>query len=204
MKISRKSKTLFALFALTGAAPIFAKKERPAPFWLSIPATSPEPVKSEAVVQFVSNGYFLRPNECAVIQSSGNAEADKHACHTVIFRTATKPRLAKAPVWIADPLPDGYVAPKLLTSKPMFTTYDYPSESLKKGEQGTVVFRVVVGNDGKVLQCDIASSSRYERLDSAVKRVFCGRLKLSPATLNGEPIESINFNHIALYSGQSF
>jgi protein TonB len=182
--------------------PASASQDHPAPFWLSIPATAPEPIKSDAEVEFVSDGYFLRDFNCQVTRSSGSLEADKQACRTVIFRAASKPVKAIAPVWLADPVPEGYVAPQSLSSNPPATPSDYPSQSLDKGEQGTVVVRVVVGADGKIGDCSVASSSGYGRIDNAAKLKLCRKLKVTPATLDGTAVASVNFTQVAFYAGE--
>ena len=81
---------ILAMLGLVLASPAVAG-DRPTPFLLSVPATSAEPLKSDAEVQFVSNGYWLSGENCVVTRSSGNAAADKQACETVIFRASAKP-----------------------------------------------------------------------------------------------------------------
>ena len=190
-----------AMLGLLLASPALAA-EKPTPFLLSVPANAAEPVKSDAEVQFVSNGYWMSDNNCIVTRSSGNAAADKQACKTVIFRAASKPRMAIAPVWIAEPVVGNFVAPTSRSSAPPVTTNDYPSGSLDNGEQGTVVLRVIVDVDGKLCDCSIASSSGFDRLDNAAKLKLCRKLKVKPATLDGVPIASINFTQVAFYAGQ--
>ena len=190
-----------SLLGLIVASPALAA-EKPAPFWLSVPANGAEPVKSEAEVQFTSNGYWMSDGNCIVIRSSGNAEADKQACKTVIFRETSKPRKAIAPVWIPAPVLGNFVAPTGISSQSPLTGGDYPSRSHDKGEQGTIVLRVIVDVDGKLSDCRIASSSGYARLDDAAKLKLCRKLKVKPATLNGVPIASINFTQVAFYAGR--
>ena len=191
---------LALVLSLLLASPSFAA-DRPAPFLLSVPASSAEPVKADAEVQFVSNGYWVSDTNCIVVRSSGNAQADKQACRTVVFRAASKPIKAIAPVWVPEPISGNYVAPTTSSSTPPITTHDYPSGSLDKDEQGTVVLRVIVGVDGKLGECSIASSSGFERLDNAAKLKFCRKLKVKPATLDGLPVASVNFTQVAFYSG---
>jgi protein TonB len=44
---------------------------------------------------------------------------------------------------------------------------EYPLESRRRGEQGTVVIRLRIDADGKVVAADVASSSGHTRLDRA-------------------------------------
>ena len=65
---------------------------------------------------------------------------------------------------------------------------DYPAEALRKGEQGTVGFRLVVGADGKVSDCAVISSSGSETLDRATCRLMREKARFRPATdASGNP-----------------
>ena len=65
----------------------------------------------------------------------------------------------------------------------------YPPESLRRGEQGTVLLHVHVSADGRALSVEIAKTSGFPRLDaSAVEAVRTW--KFVPAKRAGEPIES--------------
>ena len=65
----------------------------------------------------------------------------------------------------------------------------YPSESLRREEQGTVLLRVYVSTDGRALSVEIQRSSGFPRLDdSAMEAVRTW--KFVPAKRGGEPIES--------------
>jgi len=50
----------------------------------------------------------------------------------------------------------------------------YPALSRRLGEQGKVVLRVLIGNDGTALQASIHQSSGFERLDQAALRAVMG------------------------------
>jgi protein TonB len=70
------------------------------------------------------------------------------------------------------------------------TPDDYPIESLKRNEQGTVNFAVVVGTDGRVTSCGILHSSGSETLDSQTCRIMQERLRFRPALdSHGRPTE---------------
>jgi protein TonB len=59
---------------------------------------------------------------------------------------------------------------------------DYPTESLKAGEQGTVEFQVDVGVDGRASNCVVLTSSGFPRLDKATCDVVIRRARFKPAT----------------------
>jgi protein TonB len=66
---------------------------------------------------------------------------------------------------------------------------DYPAASLRRGESGTVLIRVMVGIDGRPDDVDVANSSGSRRLDRAAVRAV-RRWRFHPARSNGQPIEA--------------
>lgn len=166
---------------------------------LSIPASMGEPVRADADVAFISDGFRL--GGCKVIRSSGDLVADSQACKTLSYRAASKPTQGKAPVWITPPVRGNYVPPRAPNPAAPVTASDYPTRSLRFGEQGTVIVRVDVGADGAVTGCAVAASSGYSRLDDAARRNICGKLNLLPATMDGKPIASINLTRVTFYLG---
>lgn len=167
---------------------------------LSIPADLGEPQKSDADVAFISDGFVLRG--CKVIRSSGDDLADQQACKTLSFRAASKPTKGTAPVWIAPTIIGSYVAARAKNSQPPVTTDHYPSESLRKSEQGTVIVRVDVDSSGAITRCDVAASSGFTRLDDAARQGTCRRLKLVPAMLDANAVASINLTRVTFYLGE--
>lgn len=69
---------------------------------------------------------------------------------------------------------------------------DYPSMEIRKGEEGWVVVNYMVDTDGKVFEPTVVSSTGSKRFErealSALKKS-----KFTPATLNGEPVESSGY-----------
>jgi protein TonB len=62
------------------------------------------------------------------------------------------------------------------------TTNDYPSRALREEREGTTGFRVTVGPDGKVADCQITSSSGSPDLDEAACSNIRRRARFTPAT----------------------
>lgn len=62
------------------------------------------------------------------------------------------------------------------------STDDYPSASLRLGEQGTVRFEVAVGLDGRVSDCRVTTSSGSADLDAATCKHVSRRARFEPAT----------------------
>jgi periplasmic protein TonB len=52
------------------------------------------------------------------------------------------------------------------------TPNDYPANDLRKGNQGTTRFRVIVGSNGRVQSCEITGTSGFASLD----KVTCDRV----------------------------
>lgn len=58
---------------------------------------------------------------------------------------------------------------------------DYPSEAIRREEQGTTRFRLAVGADGRVQECRITASSGSAALDGATCRLMKSRARFTPA-----------------------
>ena len=62
------------------------------------------------------------------------------------------------------------------------TTDDYPARDLREENDGTAVFRVVVGANGRVSACEIVRSSGHPGLDAATCKAVTARARFEPAT----------------------
>ena len=62
------------------------------------------------------------------------------------------------------------------------TTNDYPSRALREEREGTTGFRLSVGPDGRVTNCEITSSSGSPDLDQATCDNLRRRARFTPAT----------------------
>jgi len=62
------------------------------------------------------------------------------------------------------------------------TTNDYPSRALREEREGTTGFRLTVGADGKVTNCEITSPSGSPDLDQATCDNLRRRARFTPAT----------------------
>ena len=68
----------------------------------------------------------------------------------------------------------------------------YPPMSRRLGEQGTAVWRVLIGADGKAVQAQLVKSSGFERLDKAAYDTVMRRRYL-PGTRDGVPV-ALSYN----------
>lgn len=79
------------------------------------------------------------------------------------------------------PAPTPPPAPPRPNLASLVTQDDYPAESLRKGEQGTVRVRLDVTPEGRAGACTVTASSGYANLDAATCRVLVARSRFSPA-----------------------
>lgn len=70
------------------------------------------------------------------------------------------------------------------------TRAEYPSASVRLGEEGSVLLELTLGSDGRVLEARVLESSGHARLDQAAVDEAVRAWRLRPATLDGAPIES--------------
>lgn len=66
----------------------------------------------------------------------------------------------------------------------------YPRDALMAGAQGTVMLRVLVGEDGSPLEVSIERSSGNRSLDSAARTQVLRQWKFQPAIDNGRPVQA--------------
>jgi len=65
---------------------------------------------------------------------------------------------------------------------------DYPRQSIRLEEQGTVGVAFTINADGAVTECSVAISSGKPRLDEAACAMVIRRWRYKPATENGMPV----------------
>jgi TonB family protein len=58
---------------------------------------------------------------------------------------------------------------------------NYPKESLARGEQGIVRYKVKIDGRGRPRQCEVTESSGFARLDQATCSLLMERAKFAPA-----------------------
>lgn len=76
-------------------------------------------------------------------------------------------------------------------------TNDYPPVALQKQMEGTTGFRLTVGPDGRVTECQIASSSGSSELDQATCANVLRRARFDPALdAQGKPISGTYSNRV--------
>lgn len=136
-------------------------------------APPPKPVVVKTVNRTVNKTSVVRSAPTVdATASSENAAAVQESSLSRAETPSSASVLAKAEVdYLSNPRPR------------------YPRLSKKMGEQGEVILRVQVGEDGSVLVVELASSSGFERLDAAaMSSVQSWRFK--PARMGDKTISS--------------
>ena len=70
------------------------------------------------------------------------------------------------------------------------TQAQYPSASVRLGEEGSVLLELTLAIDGRVREARVVQSSSHPRLDAAAIAEALRAWRLRPATLDGTPVES--------------
>ena len=82
---------------------------------------------------------------------------------------------------VSPTTPDPIAVPaQLLSGGP--DSRDYPKVALAAGAQGVTHARILVGQDGRALSCDIVGSAGHPALDQQTCRLALYRMKFRPAT----------------------
>lgn len=205
-RVTSMAFTLAAFHALCSSLPALASKDEPEtdPGKLSFPiypANVPHPVKLFAKVAFVSNGFDLPKENCKIMESSGDVQADEQACKSVSYfaTPAGKMAIVRTSVWPHPTADADFVKPKMLNGSKFGATI-YPDGALRGGQQGTAIFRLLVLPNGKVDTCEIISSSSYSILDERTCKIGL-KFQFSPGLLKGEPVSTYFISSIRYYQG---
>jgi protein TonB len=71
----------------------------------------------------------------------------------------------------------------------MLSEDDYPAAALRGQQEGRVVYRITIGPEGRVSNCDVRISSGSQALDNATCRIVSRRARFTPARDSaGRPI----------------
>jgi len=76
------------------------------------------------------------------------------------------------------------------------TTNDYPSRALREERSGTTGFRVTVDTSGRVIDCQVTSSSGHADLDQATCQNVTRRARFRPAMEDGQPVQGTYSNRV--------
>lgn len=79
----------------------------------------------------------------------------------------------------------------------LFSAEDYPTDALRRGDEGTVAVQMLIGADGRVSRCVVTTSSHSPSLDAATCRILTERAGFTPArNRHGKPTTDQYFQRI--------
>ena len=143
-----------------------------------------------------------KPNAVQISMSSGYPALDQQSVQIARTRWAFQPGTTSIKIAVnwALPLiavneynldipaaPEGASPPAAITGHGVVAD-DYPALAVRTRQQGIVVVRYLITEDGTVGDIQVASSSGVPRLDDAAVQMVKKRWKFRPFTLNGKPI----------------
>ncbi len=73
----------------------------------------------------------------------------------------------------------------------------YPAESLRRGEEGSVKFRVTLDDKGLIQSCAVIETSGYARLDAATCEVMVATARFRPVREGDERVASVHEGSLA-------
>jgi protein TonB len=134
---------------------------------------SPKPVEPPPPQQLVAETPVIQPGEPVVYEPP-------------------PPPPPPPPVIEAPPLPPQQVvlSSELAVSCPERSPPDYPRLSMHMNEQGKVVLRVELGEDGRIARAVVKASSGYSRLDEAALNTV-KMWRCNPPVRNGAPARAV-------------
>jgi protein TonB len=99
---------------------------------------------------------------------------------TITNTTSTKPTAAPPP-----PKADVIIPPRNNPRRPNARP-EYPTMSLRLGEEGVVLLMLTVNEDGRVTEAKVEKSSGFERLDEAAVKEALRSYRFLPGSVNGK------------------
>jgi len=139
----------------------------------------PPPVEKPQVKPVVKPDY-VPPVEVPHVVTPNNSIAQ--------FSSTPQPPSPKAAeVTPAPPSPQATIrTPAVINATSSCETPEYPNQSKRLQESGTVQLRFFVSADGRVIESTVEKSSGYRRLDEAA-RLALSKCQFKPGTVDGKP-----------------
>lgn len=165
----QEAMTLFVNFIAPPAPEIVPPPPKPKP--------KPKPVEIPKPRQIIAEAPVVAPTDYV-------APPPPLPVPTIV---APPPSAPPAPVMPAGPVTLGS---ELSVACPQRTAPRYPPASRRLGEEGTVVLRVELDEQGKVCTARVSSSSGFARLDAAALEAI-RNWQCTPAHRNGQPVRAV-------------
>lgn len=189
---------LLGYVLLTGLAFKLVPRQVPhiiADFYTDPPPPTPQPKQPDKPLE-KSDKVIVPVPKTDLTHTDNTAEASPEESATIDF-----PPLPPLPHSTFDPPKTLGFTPKLAAPRNdpgrWALTDDYPARDLREGNEGTSVFRVVIGTDGRVDACEIVRSSGHAGLDAATCKAVSARARFAPATdANGDKVVGTYSNSV--------
>lgn len=172
--------------------PPFVLTDPPVPTSID-PVEQTDPVENYIPTTAPNDPLDLNTNVSDTVVTPENAPVDRP--------TDLIPNPLPTPTYAPDPpRPTASFAP--VSASPRngpagwITNADYPSAPLRRQEEGTAAYRLVIGSDGRVDECQITASTGSRALDTATCRFLERRARFDPAR------DQSGRNVVGTYSGQ--
>ena len=171
---------IYALIVGFGAT-IWEKADKVFPAW-SYPAETPPPSPEPSVAP--RDAVVDRP----LVAPKPLIDLDRRADTATVIDLTPQPQPSALPSLepLLPPSPTPSFLPRAATplGNPgrWATSDDYPARALREERTGTTRFRVTVGTDGRVRNCEVLTSSGSPDLDAATCANVAHRARFTPAT----------------------
>ncbi len=166
----QEAMTLFVNF-ITPPTP--EKKETPKP-----PPTKPKPIEKPQPRQIVAATPVVAPTDYVAQPPPPQIQPGPTSAGPIAAPTPPKPA---GPVTLGG---------ELSVACPERTPPRYPHHSRRMGEEGTVVLRVELNEQGSVSAAHVSTSSGFSRLDEAAL-LAVRTWRCNPATRHGHPVRAV-------------
>ncbi|HEY5801963.1 MAG TPA: TonB family protein [Burkholderiaceae bacterium] len=131
---------------------------------------------------------FIPPPEIQVAQPQVQSPISQSTSTAPPVRDIRPVQAPQAPVAEAKPAGPSSVAATINVKD--CPVPEYPRQSQRNEETGTVILRFLVGADGRVKDSQIEKSSGFRELDKAARLSIGSCNKFKPGIENGKPVES--------------
>jgi len=104
------------------------------------------------------------------------------------------------PTFAPTPVPTATYSPQLASPRNQpsgwITNDDYSAADIRRGNEGSAAYRLVIGSDGQVDACEITASTGFATLDRATCRLIQRRARFEPAK------DQLGRAVVGIYTGQ--
>jgi TonB family protein len=139
----------------------------------------------QAAIQIARTRWTFKPATDKGQPTTGSVRIDVTWKLPLVPAEEYKPDIPDLP---AGSNPLSFKRPEPITAHTI-GPYDYPRNSVIRGEQGIVIAKYLIAEDGSVGDFRLLSSSGFSRLDASAKDVVTKRWKFRPATVDGKPVK---------------